>query len=701
MRDIGQAAILQHTRRAPLTTLGCIVFLCLALTSIGVTTLPHLANLGALADSANPYLAPGHALFLYFWIPLATLAACFAFLAPGLLISLGLSKGSDQFGVWVLKGFAFSILIISLMIAGLHALIGGPIVGLVFALGLTGLTTACFAYAFRQNRKSKFSWQFLDGRAPDIVLALVVPVLTLVLLSPKFYWEDFTGDGAQLFVGTLQYIQSGSPFWASDVDAELSSFPTLNALLQFFVSSTFMRLFGETAFAIRAVYLLGAMLLAVTLMEFIRFQRPLTATWRVAVAVGAGLLLFAYALAFNATYDPYFSDIALPLGREPLIVVAFLGFAMFGWMKRYAWMTAFAILSYMSGPNGLILMVFWTGSVFLVSSIWWPIRVANVRTWPMRDTAIKLGLIAGVVVAISVLETLLVQLRLANFGSEFGGDAILQRLRYVTIDTWSRFAYWILPAGILPVLALVFWAWQDRMSRAFTLTILFYFGFFYVQGFRILPHHFAPIMLLPLIVLWRLGPPFERLHRDILPGMAILACVVAALLVAPSNLKLHRVGSQFAASIQIEDVRMAPVDADAYIAFDELFDQAFPRKNAERASKERYIGASIAWYLHAMQPKADDQTINYVVRRPGAAMGNDETLIAEWEGWTVTSLDIDQYIADRDRSGIPSSINPILYVPRDVVFGRGERHGNRRVFDLLKRLGNEESDSEDNAKEGQ
>lgn len=701
MRELWRSDTVQRLLGAPLARFGALLSVCVALTGLGSATLPQLGDLNTFADSANPYFVPGQALYLYIWVPVVTLATCVTLLAPGLLLSLGMSRGSDSFGIWILKGFALSVLVISLMIAGMHAFLGTPVVGFAFALALALLIALSWAYVYRRNRKARFEWSFLDGRLPDLVLALLVPALTLVLLSPKFYWEDYSGDGAHLFVATLQYLQSGSPFWASNVDAELSSFPTFNAVLQFFASSAFMRLFGETAFAIRAVYLLGAMLLAVSLMECIRFQRSLSASWRVAGAVGAGLLLFAYALAFNATYDPYFSDIALPMGREPLIVVTFLGFALFSWMQRYAWMTAFAALSYLSGPNGLILMGFWTGAVFLVSSRWWPINAASFRSWPIKETAIKLGLIAGVVVAIAVLESTLVQLRLASFGSEFGGDAILQRLRYISIDTWPRFAYWIIPAGILPVFALIFWSWQDRMARALTLTILFYFGFFYVQGFRILPHHFAPIMLLPMIVLWRLAPPFTRLHRDILPGLSVVTCAVAALLIAPSHINIHRVGSQFSAAIQIEGVSLTPVDADAYIAFDELFDQAFPRKNTDRAPQERYIGASIAWYVQALQPKVDDQAIKYIVRRPGATIGTDETKIAEWEGWTVTSLDFDHYVADRDRSGIPSSINPILYVPRDVVFGRGERYGSRRVIDLVKRFGKEDTDSEFNANEGQ
>ena len=695
------AALNKASRRTPLRAFAMVILVCLGATGLGMYSLPNISQLDVLADRANPYFVFESAVFLYLWVPFVSVAACLALLAPGLLISLGLSRGAESFGGWILKGFALSTVTVSLMVSGLQAVLGVPIIGASFFAGLVVMIGLCFSFVVHRNRQVPVSWKFLDGRSPDILLSLAIPALTLILLSPKFYWEDFNGDGAHLFVSTLQYVQSGNLFWGSGIDPELSSFPTLNAVLQFFASSWFMRLFGETAFAVRMVYLFGVLVLASTLMEMVRFRVQTKSPWRLLIGLGAVLLLYGYMLAFNTSYDPYFADIALPMGREPFIAITFLGFVLFGLQQRYAWMTVFAALAYASGPNGLILMGLWTGSIFLVTSRFWPVNADMFKTWPIKESLIALGLIALVVIAYAALQAGLVGAGLASFGSEFGGAAILKRLRYVSIDSWMRFGYWILPCGILPAVALVLWSWQDRISRALTLTTLFYFGFFYVQGYRILPHHFAPIMVLPVIVMWRISASVTRLQSNVLPVVVVAGCALAAVLVSPSTFQVHRVGSQFAGSILIADVRLSPVDADAYIAFDELFDQIFPHEYTEEAWQNGYIGASIAWYVHALQPKADDQAINYVVRRPGAAIRNDETVAAEWEGWTVTVLSADQYKADRFRAGIPSSISDILYVPRDEVFGRGERWGNRRVFDLLSRGDDLDADAENNANEGQ
>ncbi len=689
------SALTQAVRGAPLGTLAAIVVLASALTLLGVQSVPDLTSLDRLADGPNPYFIPQHAAFLYVWIPLVTVAGCLALLSPGLLISLGLNKGKDTFGVWVLKGFAFSTLIVSLMASGVQIVLGAPLVGSGFAISLAVLNGLCLVFAYLRNQSAPISWQFLAGRIPDLVLGLVAPILILLLFSPKFYWEDFTGDGAHLFMATLQYVQSGSPLWLAGSPDILSNFPTLNAVLQLFASSWFVRLFGETAFAVRAVFLFGTMILAVTLMEMIRFRHQISAPWRVAGALGAALLLYAYVLSFNASYDPYFADIGLPTSREPAIVFTFLGFVLFGMLKRYAWMIVFAALSYAAGPNGLILMGLWTGSLFLVSSRFWPLNTDALKTWPIKDTAIALGVIGGVFIAYSMLETFLVASGLVSIGSEFGGSAILQRLRFVTIDTWQRFAFLILPSGVLPVMALVFWAWQDRISRAMTLTSLFYFGFFYVQGFRILPHHFAPVMILPLIVLWRLAVPNAQMLRNVLPALAVVGCAAAAVIVTPPTLQIHRVGSQFGASIEIQGNDVSPVDTESFVAFDQLFKQAAPRRNAESAWRKGYIGENPAWFIHALQPKAADQKITYIVRRPDAVLPDDELLLAEWDGWTLATLSEEQYQADRSQSGIPSSISPVFYVLRDTVFGTGERAGNRHVFDLLKYVPIADPDPED------
>lgn len=652
------------------------------LTWLGSFTVPMVAAMEALADGPSPYFVFEHAALLYLWTPLAVLAACLAFLAPGLLISLRFNRGKDRLGIWALKGFAWSVLALPLMTLVLQLVFGAPLSPLAFLLGLTGLCLASFALAWPSLTAPGFSWSFVRTRVPDLTMSFAVAGLSILLLSPKFYWEDMNGDGAHLFVSTLNYVTGISPFWPHETDVNLNGFPTLNAVLQFFPSAWFVQVFGETALSLRLVYILGLIVMAIAVMEAMRDARVLQAPWRVAGAVGAALLLYGYALAFNTSYDPYFADIALPMAREPLVVAAFLGFVLFALKQSYVWMVVFAALSYMAAPNGLILIGFWSGTLFLVSAKFWPIRFETIKSWPIKGPAIALGIIFGVVIGFGLLQAVLLATEAASFGDEYGATAILKRLRYISVDSWERFLYWILPCGIIPALALLLWGWQDRASRALTLACLFYFGFFYVQGYRILPHHFAPLMVLPLIVLWRLQPTGFKRFETALPPIAVATCAIAAFIITPQHLTPHRHASAFAAKIAVTDAVSVTISPEAYTAFDNLFRSAFPAGFTEADWRDAYHGAGVAWYVHAIAPKAEAQDVVYYVRRPGAPVMANALVLAEWEGWTLVTLNEQTYLEDRYQSGIPSSISAVLYVPRDHVFGRGDRSGDRHVFDL-------------------
>lgn len=684
--NLQTSAAREGTASIPRSTLMIAAGLALiyVLTGLGTLSVPHVIGMDALADGPNPYFVLDQALLLYVWTPLVILAACVAFLAPGLLISLHLNQGQDSFGIWILKGFVWSIVTLPVMTLLLQLILGAPLSTMSFFLGLVALCLASLGLAWRTLNAPNLSWDFVQERIPDLAMTFVVAALTIIVLSPKFYWEDMNGDGAHLLVSTVNYVNGITPFWPYHTEVNLNGFPTPNALLQFFPSAWFVQLYGEAALSIRLVYVFSFIVMALTVMEMIRHERTLETPWRVTGAVGAAFLLYGYALAFNTSYDPYFADIALPMTREPLVVLTFLGFVMFALKPNLIWMLVFAAFSYMSAPNGLILMGLWCGSLFLVSAKFWPISINTVKSWPIKAPAIALGSVFAVFIGIGVVQAVLLATETASFGNEYGAVGILKRLRYITPDTWARFGYWILPCGILPAVALLFWNWQDRASRALTLTCLFYFGFFYVQGYRILPHHFAPLMIFPVIVLWRLIPVGLKGLNTTLPPTALAGCAVAAFLITPQHVAPHRHASEFAAKIGVTQEISETITHEDYVAFDKLFRVAFPAGFTEADWRDAYHGAGVAWYVHAIQPKAERQEIVYLVRRPGAQVVENELVLAEWDGWTLVTLDEQSYLEDRYQAGIPSTISAIMYVPRDVVFGRGERSGVRHVFDLAK-----------------
>src|SRR4051812_48117973 len=86
------------------------------------------AALFPLAETAQPYFVPEHALQLYLWTPLVVLSACILFLSPGLFLALALG-GAKDIGSWILYALALSTVVLSAAAALVQAVIGSPLRG--------------------------------------------------------------------------------------------------------------------------------------------------------------------------------------------------------------------------------------------------------------------------------------------------------------------------------------------------------------------------------------------------------------------------------------------------------------------------------------------------------------------------------------------------------------------------------------------
>ena len=101
----------------------------------------------------------------------------------------------------------------------------------------------------------------------------------------------------------------------------------------------------------------------------------------------------------------------------------------------------------------------------------------------------------------------------------------------------ERFLYLLIPCGLVPAAAMLLTRNQDRYTRVLTLVIIGYFGFFYIRAFVAL-HHFAPAMILPTIVLWRIL--LQRKHRPIVTGSTIVIAAICLWLSFPRSFAIDR-----------------------------------------------------------------------------------------------------------------------------------------------------------------
>ncbi|MFG6540397.1 hypothetical protein [Sulfitobacter sp. M22298] len=619
-------------------------------------------------DEVLPYFAAGGVLFSYVWVPLVALSASALFVAPGLLLALGIAAQGDRFEHWLLKGFTLSLFGVPALAAMVQATSGVPMVGTAFILLLVLLCLPGIGLiAARPNP------EILRGRGWDIAGMIALPLAVLVLLAPKFYWESLNDDGAHSFLNAMLFMTRGLPFWPPDAGG-VGGYPTPKMMTETFLQSGFMRFFGPYEVSIRLAYLPGVSILFGVMLSFVRDPEGHTDP-RTVFGLGTALLLFSFVMAFNPSYNPYFADIALPMAREPMILLGVLGYILFFSERRFAGMAFVSTLALLTAPNGTLLIGFFLISHFLLT-----------RPLPFRQVIVG-GMVAlGVLVLASLFEMMLTWWGLMDVSDEFGADSILRRLRFVTIFDTGRFLFWLLPCGILPGLALLAWPWQDKLSRTLTLMVLAYVLFFYVQAYRILPHHFAPAAVIPLIVFWRLRPV------QVAPVSA-LACALTGLAVSawiswPETLRPFTQTRDLGYRISIETDESPFPDLNEIRVVPALIAGAFPPIWTQAELEKRYMAGQLSVYVHARMPAPDTTTADYFIRAATAALVDGETVIGEaLEGWVLVARDQTVYENDLGNTDVPVSIARVYRVPLDTIFGQGTRETPYPVWDIAKVAG--------------
>lgn len=629
----------------------------------------EIADLVLLADGPHPYFIPGHALFLQVWVPVVALAASALFLAPGLLLMLAAARPDDRFEHWLVKGFTLSLFGVPALAALVQALLGIPMTGTAYVVMLLAACLPGLVLGARGGVPP-----LLAGRAWDVALMILLPAAFLVVFGPKFYWDSLNDDGAHALLNTMLFIERGLPFWPPEA-TETAGYPSTTMMSETFLQTGIVRFFGATEATVRIALLPGLAVLAGVMLSFLRDPGGKTRP-EAAIGLGAALFLFSFAMAFNTSYGPYIADIALPLAREPLIVLGFLGYVLFFLERRLVAMAAVSTLGLLSAPNGLLLVGFFLGSHFLLT-----------RPWPFRDVIVG-GLIAlGVSALASAAMAALQAAGVTRVGGEFGAGEILRRLRFVTPFETQRLLFWLLPAGILPGLSLLAWRWQDRLSRVLTLTTVIYVLFFYVQAYRILPHHFAPAALLPLIVFWRLAP----VRAAPLPALAaaFAGLGAGAWASAPETIRPFTHTRDFAERIAFPGAAPDPLDAEIMAVTTGLLSAAFPPRWTDREIAEGYGMERLATYVHMHLARPSEGGADYRIVPDGTGRGPGEVVIAgpEDAGFVLLARDAAVYQADLNKTGLPATIAGLYRVPRKSIFGHGARQGPKPVWDLARMAG--------------
>ena len=611
---------------------------------------PEAVALVDRVDVRQAYFPTFRPLLLYVGLPLAVLGSLVAVLAPGLLLALALG-GCTSTSVWVLQGFALSLVATSLPVALVQAAAGRPVLGLEFAAILLATTVAAAALLLGRVGSGK-ELRYPAGDLPRALPLLGVPLVFLIALLPKFLWESFNGDGAHAYEASRLLLHRALPFWPEGA-GNVANFPGLNSALFTWPNSWFLRLFGECEAGVRLPFLLLLLVIVAAVIAVVEHGRPKLGTVGHAL-IWMGLCSYGLVMAYSATYDPYCSDIGLPATQDTLVMICFLG-VVHGFLARATlWTAVWALFTLMSSPAGPMLLAAWFAGV-----------VIGYRKRPWGRIVLYLGTVAGCVVLTAVIPKALAILGLPTPGGEHDAGALLKKFWFLLATDYQRWLYLILPCGIYPVLCLLSWRKADEPARALMAVTALVFGMYYVIVYVSL-HYFVPAMILPLVAFW-------RIHRARDWSVApVAACFVAAtvslVLGLPKGTGIYTGTRQVGATMDVTAfggyARMEPEPFRAIMLLEELFVDGW----LPEVPDEAYAGAALSWNYYAHAAGDGIPKTYRLAPAGGGAPGIDP--VADNEVAELFVLDPDRWQEHRTLQPIGSQGRGVYAVPRDMLFRR-------------------------------
>jgi hypothetical protein len=118
----------------------------------------------------------------------------------------------------------------------------------------------------------------------------------------------------------------------------------------------FVTLFGPVEASARLPMLLYLPVLFCLLIQVIEWRSPCILGCAEEAALCLALAIYTVTMSYNASYDPYFADIAAPAAFETLTVICILATIYFLWNGRSGWFFFFALMSYLCRSTGLLML---------------------------------------------------------------------------------------------------------------------------------------------------------------------------------------------------------------------------------------------------------------------------------------------------------------------------------------------------------
>ena len=623
-------------------------------------------------DKLNPYLSVLDPVLLYFKMPLTVFGSIVLVMSPGLVFALALNQAKSP-GMWALAGFSISLVLVSAAAAITQHLFGNLVGERYFLVIILLLLLGGLFLFLRLARGAQLQWpDLLTDRAGYLLGMVVIPIIFLVIFTPKFFWESFNGDGAHAYEAARLLLHQSLPFWPQGAGVA-SNFPGLNSSLFTFPSSWFIRLFGPFEAAVRLPFILyiGLLHAAVVTASMARLKQQLGLTGHLLISLSVASV--GLVLSYSATYDPYSADIALTATQDVLLLVFTLGVVTSFILERPWWMLANIILVLLASPGGPLLLGGWLAGVLIAY-----------RKRPWRMIRLYVICLAGGISLTLMLPTVLAVLGLPVPGNEHNVGALLSKFDHLIIDDFRRFAYILIPCGIYPVIAMLGWRKADDAGRALIVVTLAVFTVYYMIAFVSL-HYFIAAMVIPIVIFWRQNRYEFWVSPRTITGACLVAVSVSIMAALPVSTAIYTAPREIGESIDVSRLHGYETMSAGAFRSSELIGNLFGSDALPDVPDTSYGVSPLALFYYAHRATKAAGQKNYLLQannHPPEVM----TLVAEND---ISSIFVkDQQLWESQRAlRPPGSQGPAVYaVPRDLLFGRGNAYKDHRIIYLKARL---------------
>ncbi len=584
-------------------------------------------------------------------LPAVVLCAILFWLGPGLMLTLCYAAVRRSTG-WLVSAFAASLVTHVATVPVAIAIGGAPVSRSVYLAVHAATGLAAWALLWRRAGQSPALPSPLSARV-DTRRAIVVGLIAmagLMGLLPFLFWQDLNPDGLEAMAVGQSLSRSMLP---QSLTAE--ALTTGSGLVtQAYLSHGFLMLFGETEGALRLPLLLLLPVAFAALVDLAEWQSTSRLSWREESLVALALASYTAVMAFNASYDPYFADIAAPMVEDTVLVVCILGMLLAMAEERVSLMVVYGAMASFSRPTGLLFVVGMLPATLFVTRGYRP-------AWT-RHAGLVIAVCLG---AIAVYETVVVPLLVGTSITRAGAE-VLGRLRYLAFFDWPRLAYVVVPSGVLPAVAVLYFRRQDALARIVSVLTVAFFAFFYVTAFVAL-HHFVIGMILPLIVFWRLYLAAPAQRRRVALPLAWVACLLSLWSSLPRRFDVNRTAR--------------------HIGRRTLIGVGSPDEDLRSLARRVEVLAAIARYDWWVEDPATEfvsapATVAFYADRGGAALARHDyvvlpardpsplgmALVAEEAGVSLYARDRATLDADRFRAQPTDYRSPLYDMPRVTLF---------------------------------